>query len=948
MSGKDLSELQLTVPQFEELASKLSEPGTDFEMYHTILQEYKCTLYPVEILEPIITGSQNIYARIQILNILKEILSRIWDLIDSGKKSKLKTFFFNAVATIEYGPDNDPESSFEISCLIEILKKEWADDWPEFSRLLIQRAKADQGAPINCINLFKFLTEDIKETINSGIPILRHRELEKAIINDSPLIISYISDILTETTDPILIKSGFECLKVMLKYTNVAIVTNQVFINSIKNLFANDLFKDPILSCFAVIPKTKYQDLQLPKIVEGSFSFMFELLSSWIDDNFNFYEFCKSETDLPHSLSLCLTEYLRYGQYRILLYITYNQTPFYPIFQWLLNLFAFSQVPTYDICLEFWEEITKQMVRDSSEIRLSKHLIHALIKIAVEKVTPPPQFPFKQYDTNEMLFNALTSLIHNLSIIDSEFITKVVTEAIMHQSGEELFCRAFAFGAMSCALPEPLKIETAHGILQHLLTKATELQDFAISLLIVAPQFVQYLKNNLEMLQLLLKYTVEWPLGATDSPEFQLFSISALDKICSSIPQQCLQCGALEIINNSSQIASGICPECHPPLFHAITSIIHAAPSSEKNSLIDAGYAFTTSNWNEAVQNLDTIEPLIFKFSVLSLSEIIAINDPDMKDLIRSITSNVMDVFHSIPSDDNPRNRQFRDAIFEFFEKVAAKSDTDLAGDVVSCIVQDYSESYISYRYPQALRCFATFVRKVTVDNDLTLNLCAEVITSTAETIIDSGEECPDVEISVFELIKAAVACASSLEVFDTALCLPLEQVVEWGLGRKNTQTVSAALNTICLIVDSPDNPFSLAFLNQYFLQLCGSIIEAMIPTMDMALLTQFTRTMHSMMSLQSRVGVEDDSLTEALAGRIQEIAQDIDQNIIQDFAGAIVSDYVDIEKLQTHMVELVNELRCVVFKNEIMRQQYGLEGGFLLSAPYLVNIGSVPEIQEF
>lgn len=70
-----------------------------------------------------------------------------------------------------------------------------------------------------------------------------------------------------------------------------------------------------------------------------------------------------------------------------------------------------------------------------------------------------------------------------------------------------------------------------------------------------------------------------------------------------------------------------------------------------------------------------------------------------------------MQILGTILADDQQHNYCIRDSLYDVFATVVLTSDPKLAGDIVSAIVEDYTNSPLEFRNAKALGFFAQSLR---------------------------------------------------------------------------------------------------------------------------------------------------------------------------------------------------------------------------------------------
>ena len=83
----------------------------------------------------------------------------------------------------------------------------------------------------------------------------------------------------------------------MLRHVDPVLFQSQAFLDSITNIFGNDLLKADVLNCFAQIPSTKIQTPSIGRAIEVSYNFLLHLLQEWLQEGFDFHYLCE-ENDM--------------------------------------------------------------------------------------------------------------------------------------------------------------------------------------------------------------------------------------------------------------------------------------------------------------------------------------------------------------------------------------------------------------------------------------------------------------------------------------------------------------------------------------------------------------------------------------------------------------------------------------------------------------------------
>ena len=124
----------VNVTEFDMIAAEIQNSGPNFEDAHRILQQFSERRDLWKFAIPIFVQTDSYVSKYLILAIFKDALSHLWISIPDSSKEIFKNFFFRTSTTNEVTPETNVLMSMTDSILVEILKKEWKQNWPAFSR----------------------------------------------------------------------------------------------------------------------------------------------------------------------------------------------------------------------------------------------------------------------------------------------------------------------------------------------------------------------------------------------------------------------------------------------------------------------------------------------------------------------------------------------------------------------------------------------------------------------------------------------------------------------------------------------------------------------------------------------------------------------------------------------------------------------------------------------
>lgn len=207
------------------------------------------------------------------LNVLTEMVKKRWNLVPQQPREMIRKYIVTHIIRMSQNPETlrQRESALLLKrmnltlvevrsgmtvvvsltrSLIQILKKEWPHNWPNFVPELIDSSKSSQSLCTNNMNILSLLIEDIFTFGDDEFVADRVQQL-KSQFSQHFLPIFHLCDfIFTNSTDGILVKATLQCVQKMVHLLPV----NVVFESSLLQLLTTK---------FLPVEQFKFETLQV-------------------------------------------------------------------------------------------------------------------------------------------------------------------------------------------------------------------------------------------------------------------------------------------------------------------------------------------------------------------------------------------------------------------------------------------------------------------------------------------------------------------------------------------------------------------------------------------------------------------------------------------------------------------------------------------------------------
>jgi exportin-1 len=190
------------------------------------------------------------------LNVLDHAVRYKWPILADVDRAKVKTYAVNFISTqARNGRPSTDIISRKMACvLVQILKHEWPQNWPDFIPSLIQWSRESDLLCENALQILLLLSEEVFDFGAEQITSTRKAQIQQQFNNEFSNVFALCQEVLGNTNSSQLVDVTLQTLLRFLKWIPLAYVfeSNLIEILAMK-FFPEPVFRNRVLECLTEI-----------------------------------------------------------------------------------------------------------------------------------------------------------------------------------------------------------------------------------------------------------------------------------------------------------------------------------------------------------------------------------------------------------------------------------------------------------------------------------------------------------------------------------------------------------------------------------------------------------------------------------------------------------------------------------------------------------------------
>jgi len=181
----------------------------------------------------IIKSSRSINSKIFALNVLQKCIQTQWKVLSPEYKKGIKTFVENLIVQLSSNTTNNNSSMTPLFTkmnlvLVDIVKREWPHNWPNFISQIVQISKKSEFICANNMKLLRLLCEEASENVKD-VTHKSQESLKENLHSEFNKVFELCMFVLKNSSDDYLIS---ETLQTLCKFINLGWVNARMIYES--------------------------------------------------------------------------------------------------------------------------------------------------------------------------------------------------------------------------------------------------------------------------------------------------------------------------------------------------------------------------------------------------------------------------------------------------------------------------------------------------------------------------------------------------------------------------------------------------------------------------------------------------------------------------------------------------------------------------------------------
>lgn len=444
--------------------------------------------------DAILEYSKNQQTKYYALQILENLIKVRWKVLPVNQRDGIKKYIIALIVKTSSNPELMEKEKVYLNklnmILVQILKREWPKNWPNFISELVGASKENESLCQNNFLILKLLSEEVFDYSHGEMTQAKARHLKDNLCSEFMQIFTLCQFVLKESQNPALIQA---CIATLLRFLNWIplgyVFETELISMLIYKFFVVDVFRNVTLQCLtevAGIEGTSDFDEKLVVMFSMTMKQLELMLPANTDIREAYARGADEEQKFVQNLSLFLSTFLRkHG------HLLEREESHHPVLATALNglilISEVDEVEIFKICLEYWNALTAELYRDCpfprhislSHCRMATprrvlydEVLSRLRSIMIGRMAKPEEVLVVENDQGEVvrefmkdtdsiqLYKNMRETLVYLTHLNYEDTERIMTEKLAKQvdgsewSWKNLNTLCWAVGSISGAMSE--------------------------------------------------------------------------------------------------------------------------------------------------------------------------------------------------------------------------------------------------------------------------------------------------------------------------------------------------------------------------------------------------------------------------------------------------------------------------------------------------------------
>eukprot|EP00163_Fabomonas_tropica_P004111 TRINITY_DN1363_c0_g1_i1.p1 TRINITY_DN1363_c0_g1~~TRINITY_DN1363_c0_g1_i1.p1 ORF type:complete len:1060 (+),score=349.96 TRINITY_DN1363_c0_g1_i1:415-3594(+) len=250
---------QLDVALLDQVVNVMyNGTGSEQKQAHEVLNQFKAHPDTWSKVDHIMENSQSENTKFLALKVLDECIASRWKILPPVQRDGIKNYIVAKVISLSSEEETLRSQHQTLSklnyTLIQIVKQEWPQQWPNFIKDIVGSSKSNECLCENNMHLLKLLSEEVFDYSADNMTQAKIFELKESLNNDLSSIFELCQGVLMQGQKPSLLVATLECLLRFLNWMPLGYIFQTNLLETlILKFFTEAHFQNLALQCLSEV-----------------------------------------------------------------------------------------------------------------------------------------------------------------------------------------------------------------------------------------------------------------------------------------------------------------------------------------------------------------------------------------------------------------------------------------------------------------------------------------------------------------------------------------------------------------------------------------------------------------------------------------------------------------------------------------------------------------------
>ena len=360
-----------------------------------------------QVVSMIIENSTNLMGTIFAVQVLQKVIQQRWKALPAEQRAGMKGYVINLIMTICQNGQMDNDTRTLLSkmnmTLVEIVKREWPEEWPNFVPEIVELSKQSEALCENNMHILKILSEEVFD-FGMDQTTATIRKLKETFQSQFNGVFELCSFIMERSTMPSLLLQTLQTLRCFMSWIDKSFIFESSLIPQlIRRFFTQTEFRSAALHCLTEVNGLPVTGVQSDDVFQAMYNAFMQELLQVLPPEVNIREAYASASEddeqFVRGLALFFTSFFSNHLQRLEREASCHELILRG-FSYLLRISEVDDEEIFKICLDFYHSFAQGLYRSEMQAapgarplrkRLYHNVLHPMLVVIIGRMAKPEE-----------------------------------------------------------------------------------------------------------------------------------------------------------------------------------------------------------------------------------------------------------------------------------------------------------------------------------------------------------------------------------------------------------------------------------------------------------------------------------------------------------------------------------------------------------------------------